>query len=149
MLKSRPSKRAAARWLLGSSLALFLGIVAWPRSPVAEHTALHLHELVPSRASAAAPAATVNTLPAATSPASSRSETATAQLHPEPDPETDDGVTPMQPHPADPARAALIPPWAAFEEVEDALAKRDFDGARAQLELRRRQDPNPEEWRDF
>ncbi len=128
-----------------ASLALLGGAVFSLRAGRAGKASSHGREPAAARANAQAPVVTIEA-----SEGSRRSDVALVRPRPKAQPEpSDDGKTPLQPHPADPARAALIPPWAAFEEVESALAQRDFERARTELELRQRQDPNPADWRDF
>lgn len=148
-MKSKPGRRTARRWLLVPALAVFLGSMFWLRARPVEDTARGAHEGPAIRVSAGAD----DEVPAP------RLEVAKPVARPSMPPiqagaevgnvSHDEGVEPVEPHPIDAERAALLPPWATFEEVWGALEKRDFERARTLLSRRQAEDPQRDEWRDF
>jgi hypothetical protein len=147
-MKGKPGRRTARRWLLVPALAVFLGSMFWLRARWVDDTARGAHEASASRVSGGAvevPAPRVEVAkPVAhpsTPPIPARTETEAVS--------NDERVEPVEPHPIDAERAALLPPWATFEEVWGALEKRDFERARTLLTRRQAEDPQRDEWRDF
>jgi len=147
-MASTPDRRTARRWLLVPALAVFLGSMFWLRARLVEDAA---------RGSRAAPASGVSA--GADEVQAPRVEVAKPVARPRPPPiharteagvaSDDEGDEPVEPHPIDSERAALLPPWGMFEEVWGALEKRDFEGARTLLSSRQAEDPQRDDWRDF
>jgi hypothetical protein len=147
-MESKPGRRTARRWLLVPALAVFLGSVLWLRGRPVEDAAREAHESPTNRMSAG----TGEVLEPQVDVARRVSRPGTPPIHAHTEAgavPNDEGVEPVEPHPIDSEREALLPPWATFEEVWGALERREFERARTLLERRQAEDPRRDEWRDF